>query len=570
MADTLVNKLIDVAQGLVEADLVIKNARIVNVFTRELLDGDIAITDGVIAGIGSYKGALEINARGKYACPGLIDGHVHIESSMVTPAEFARTILPFGTTTLIADPHEIANVSGINGIHFMLKYTENLPVNVFFMMPSCVPATGFESNGADLSSNVMEPLKNHRRLLGLGEVMDYQSVLAGDSGMLDKINLFEDRMIDGHSPGLSGKRLTSYRAAGILTDHECSTFEEALERIRLGMYVQIREGSAARNLEAIVKGLLGKRTGFDRCLLCTDDKHLEDIRKEGHISYSVKKAVELGVEPVEAIRMATLNAAQCYGLRRLGAISPGYYADLVLLDELVDFSVKTVIHRGRITVVNGKPIDIPASVEDRNVMNTVRIGDISPDKLTISVEGDYAHVLDIIPGEILTKKTLKKVKTENGCFIPDNELSKLAVLERHKATGNTGLGIVSGFHIKNGAIAGTVAHDSHNLIVIGDNDADMLKAVQEIKRVNGGLTIVGGGRVLETLELPIAGLMSDRDTDYVVSKLGRMLRLAGELGVNDKIDPFMSLSFMALPVIPEIRVTDKGLFDVTENRFISV
>lgn len=564
------NKIIEVAEKLRKADLVIKNARVVNVFTCEVLSADIAVADGIIAGIGSYSGAEEYDAGGKYACPGLIDSHIHLESSMIAPCEFARTVLPFGTTTLIADPHEIANVCGINGIHYMLKSTEQLPLNVFFMMPSCVPATRFESNGADLRADVMGPLKNNSRILGLAEVMDYPSVLSEQQEMLDKLELFDGSMVDGHSPGLSGKNLNAYRAAGILTDHECSTPEEASERLRLGMYVQIREGSAARNLENIIKGLLDTSQYFQRCIFCTDDKHLTDIMAEGHINYNVRKAVKLGVDPITAIRMATLNAAQCYGLKTLGAIAPGYQADVILLDDLAEFNASKVFCKGKLVAEEGRYLEASAPVEDRNVLNTVRVSDIDESGLAIGLNRNRAFVMQLIPGEILNKKVQAEVVTEGGYFKADSEYSKLAVLERHKATGNVGLGIVKGFNIKNGALAGTVAHDSHNLIVIGDNDSDMLAAVQELKRVNGGFTAVSGGKVLETLELPIAGLMSDKSVGYVDGKLRKMLDVLKELGVNPKLDPIMSLSFMALPVIPEIRVTDKGLFDVDKFAFVPV
>lgn len=561
---------IKIALGIENPDLVIKNARIINVFTKEIIPGDIAIYNSTIAGIGEYNGIREIDAGGRFACPGLIDSHVHIESSMVAPAEFAKAVLPHGTTTIIADPHEIANVCGINGIHFMLNHTRNLPLNTFFMMPSCVPSTPFENNGADLTPEVMEPLKHHERILGLGEVMDYPSVLDGNKCILKKMELFENRTIDGHSPGLMGKSLNAYRVTGVATDHECSTFEEVLERLRLGMYVQIREGSGARNLEAIIRGMLERKISFHRCIFCTDDKHLEDTKKEGHIDYNIKKAIRLGVDPIDAICMATINAAQCYGLKKLGAIAPGYAADLILLDDLKDFSISQVFYQGQTVVQKDFIIDIPSGMEDRNVLNTVRIPTITADRLEIRLCSNSATVIKLISGEILTQKQTASVPTDHGRFIADDTFSKLAVIERHKATGNIGLGIVTGFNIKNGAIAATVAHDSHNLIVIGDNDEDMLMAIHELKRVNGGYTIVSRGSVIDTLELPVAGLISNREASYVEKKLKSMLEQAYRLGVNRSIDPFITLSFLALPVIPEIRVTDQGLFDVTAFRFIDI
>lgn len=561
---------IDVAMGRRDADLVIKNGKIINVFTKEIIQADIAIYKDLIVGIGSYSGKREIDATGKYICPGLIDSHVHIESSMVTPSEFAKAILPHGTTTIIADPHEIANVCGINGIMFILNNTKNLPLNAYVMIPSCVPATAFENNGAHLNPEFMEPLKTFDRILGLGEVMDYNAIINCDEKMLKKIELFDYAIIDGHSPYLSGKALNAYRTSGISTDHECSTLEEALERLRLGMYVQIREGSAAKNLETLVTGLMEKGVGFDRCVFCTDDKHLEDIRRDGHISYHIKKAISLGLDPIEAVCIATRNAAQCYKLKRLGAIAPGYSADMVILNDLKTFEIGSVLYRGRLVADPELKVDIPNVIEDKNVFNTVRTTDLTLKDFEIKLEGDEANVIKILPHELITRKVRAKVKVENGKFTADGQYSKLAVIERHKALNNIGKGIIEGFSIRNGAIASTVAHDSHNLIVAGDNDEDMLLAVREIKRANGGYTIVSRGQVVDTLELHIAGLMSDKPARYVEEKLKRMLDEAYALGVNKDIDPFITLSFLALPVIPEIRVTDMGLFDVTGFRFIDL
>jgi adenine deaminase len=450
----------------------------------------------------------------------------------------------------------------------MLNNTRELPLNTYIMIPSCVPATQFENNGAQLNAELMEPLKTFGRILGLGEVMDYNAILEGDENMLRKIEIFDYTIIDGHSPYLSGKALNGYRASGILTDHECSTVEEALERLRLGMYVQIREGSAARNLETLVTGLKQMGTGFDRCVFCTDDKHLEDIKRDGHISYNIKKAIACGLDPIEAICMATRNAAQCYKLKRLGAIAPGYSADLIILADLEKFEIDKVFYRGKPVYDQKLVVDIPNIIEDKNVFNTVRITDMGKEDLSIRLENEETTVIRIIPGDLITKKETARVSVIDGVFAADEKYSKLAVIERHKALHNIGRGIVFGFNIKNGAIATTVAHDSHNLIVIGDNDEDMLLAIREIKNVNGGYTVVSCGKVIETLELPIAGLMSDKPSEYVEKKLKVMLEKAYDLGVNKDIDPYITLSFLALPVIPEIRVTDLGLFDVTEFRFM--
>lgn len=569
MSVEMKQKRINVAMKKEKADLVIKNANIVNVFTKEIIKADIAICMDQIVGIGNYSGTNEIDAQDKYVCPGLIDSHVHIESTMVTPSEFAKAVLPHGTTTIIADPHEIANVCGINGINFMLNQSKSLPLNVYFMMPSCVPSTPFENNGADLSAELMGTLLSNDRILGLGEVMDYPSVINGREEMLKKIDLFDDKIIDGHSPNLSGKELNAYRAAGIITNHECSTIEEVIEHLRLGMYLQIREGSAAKNLENIVKGLLKNNVALNRCVFCTDDKHLEDIRKDGHISYNVKKAIACGVDPIEAICMATINTAQCYRLKRLGAIAPGYSADLIILNDLENFEIDKVLYRGKSVFEKGALCaNITSEIEDRNVFNTVRIPNIDTKDLQIKLDTDSATIIGLTSNELVTKKETAKVKVIDGAFCPNECFSKIAVIERHKATKNIGLGIVSNFNIRNGAIASTVAHDSHNLIVIGDNDEDMILAIEELKRVNGGYTVVSNGKVMGTLELPIAGLMSDNTARYVEDTLKKMIQEALKLGINKEIDPFITLSFLALPVIPEIRITDQGLFDVTQFKFI--
>jgi adenine deaminase len=568
MSIELKTKRIDMALGNKKADLVIKNINIVNVFTKEIIKGDIAICDSLIVGIGKYEGATEIDGTGKYACPGLIDSHLHIESTMTTPSEFAKAILPHGTTTIIADPHEIANVCGINGIHFMLNNSKNLPLNIYFMMPSCVPATPFENNGSNLTADIMAPLTDNERILGLGEVMDYPSVINKDPNILSKIDLFDNAIIDGHSPNLSGKELNAYRAAGVTTDHECTTLEAALDRLRLGMYVQIRQGSAARNLEPIIKGLLQNNMNFNRCVFCTDDKHLDDIKNNGHISYNVKKAIEYGVNPVDAICMATINAAECYKLKRLGAIAPGYSADIIILDNIENFEINKILFRGKVICNPEICVDFPELQEDANVFNTVRIPELKNDILDIQIKpSTLTPVINIINGDLTTKCSMEDVPTQNGLFIANETYSKIAVIERHKATGNIGLGIVKNFNIKNGAIASTVAHDSHNLLVIGDNDSDMLIAVNELKKCNGGYTVVSEGKVIDTLPLPIAGLMSDKTCDYIEAKVNVMLKAAFSLGINKNIDPFITLSFLALPVIPEIRITDQGLFDVTKFEF---
>lgn len=570
MAIDIKKNLIKTALGKKKADVVIKNGMVINVFSKEIIEADIAISNGMVVGMGEYNGVKEIDASGKYICPGLIDGHVHIESSLLTPLEFSKVILPYGTTTIIADPHEIANVCGINGIIYMLKQTENIPINTFYMIPSCVPSMKMKNNGADIGIDEIKTLLANERIVGLGEVMDYSLVLSGDNEMLEKMELFESSVIDGHSPGLTGKNLAAYRVSGAVTDHECSTIDEVVERIRLGMYVLIREGSAARNLEDIIKGLRQKNLGFDRCVFCTDDKHLEDINKEGHIIHNIRKAIGLGVDPIDAIRMATLNPAQCYNLRKIGAIAPGYYADLIILNSLVRFDVHSVLFRGE-EIDLKKGFDQGEKTQrDPKVLDTVHICDVSTENLSIKIDDDMVNVIKIIPGQILTKKAKMQVAKEDGVFIADGEFSKLAVVQRHKANKQIGLGIIEGFCIEHGAIGSTVGHDSHNLIVIGDNDDDMVLAIEELQRVHGGFTVVSDGQIIDTFELPIAGLMSDKDADSVETDFKQVHNSALQLCVNKTIDPISLLSFLSLPVIPEIRLLDTGLFDVNQFKLIDI
>lgn len=545
-------------------ELVLKNARVVDVFTKRVFTADIAIQDGVIVGVGDYRGRREVDLTGKYAAPGFIDAHVHIESSMVSPSLFAQTALACGTTTVIADPHEIANVAGAAGVEYMLADSENACVNFYFMLPSCVPAGPYEHNGAVFGAEQMKPFLGHPRVLGLGEVMDRDAVLSGDGELLKKIGLLKGRVIDGHAPALTGKALQAYRLAGMQTDHECSGYEEALERIRAGFVVQIREGSAARNLEAIVTGALEDGLDFDRFVFCTDDLHLDDAARLGHIGNCVRKAAALGLDPVTAIRCASLNAARLYGLADLGAIAPGFRADLVILDSLKDLTVLEVYKDGvpcEERRAFRSPAETPASLK-----NSVRVPEIRAESLALKTSGDFP-VISLVPGEIVTKKELLPLPGENGVFAPRDGLLKIAVIQRHDGSGRVGLGAVKGFGLKNGAAASTVAHDSHNLIVIGDNDRDMLCAVRELCRCQGGYTVCSGGRVLRTLPLPVAGLFTDDASLDVAGIQREMSALCRRMGVGAGIDPFQNLSFLSLSVIPEIRVTDGGVFDVLQNRF---
>lgn len=562
---------IDLAAGRKKAELVLKNGKIINVFSHEIIEGDIAIDKGKIVGIGEYEGEEEIDLEGKYISPGLIDGHVHIESSMVSPPQFARTVLPTGTTTIIADPHEIANVCGLEGIRYMIDSSENLPMNIFFMLPSCVPATSFENSGAVLDAKKLEKLIHNDKVLGLGELMDYPSVINGDKGVIEKIKIAGDKLIDGHGPDIEGKDLNAYAMAGVRTEHECSTVEEMINRLRLGMYILIRQGSAARNLETLIRAV--NKENLRRCLFCTDDRHPEDILNKGHIDNNVRLAIKNGLDPISAIKMGSINAAECYGLKEIGAIAPGYNADLLILDDLDKFNVVEVYKDGKIVARDKRALFDVVSPDNSKVVDTINIGDINKEDLEIKLDNDIVNVMRLLPHSLVTEKVVRKVGTENGLFKHHRSLDilKIAVVERHKATGNIGLGLVENFKLKNGAIASTIAHDSHNLIVIGDNDKDMLLAIKEVSSIGGGIAICSEGKVLNSVSLPIAGLMSDMSMEDVDDKLSHMLEIAyNKLHVNRDIDPFMTLSFLALPVIPEIKVTDMGLFDVTKFDFTDI
>lgn len=549
-----------------DATLVIKDANVVNVFTGEIIRADVAMYEDTIIGVGSYHCENEIDAGGAYLCPGFIDGHVHIESSMVIPESFARVIMPHGTTTIIADPHEIANVAGVAGIRAMYKLTDDLPLRVLFMMPSCVPATRFEHSGAELVAEDMEQFLRKSRILGLGEVMDYVSVINGRREMMDKLRLFDGRPVDGHAPLLSGRELNAYRVAGPSTDHECSQYEEVLEKLRTGMRILIRVGSAANGIEELLSKIVENRLPTDNMMFCTDDKHLENIRAEGHINCIARMAVACGMPSVEAVRMASYNAARSYGLKNVGAIAPGYKGDMVLFEDLKDFRALQVFTRF------GKPYDpnfaMNMPILPPAVFNSVRIGRLNEGDLHLAAR-ETMPAIGLVKGQLVTRRLDRKVRRdEMGRFAPDENLAKLAVIERHHNTGHVGLGIVEGLHIQNGALASTVAHDSHNLVVAGDNDRDMLLAVEALKECGGGYCVVSRGIVLARLPLPIAGLMSDAPIDDVLARQQALLSAAASIGCGGQSDPLVTLSFLALPVIPEIRLTDEGLFDVTTMSFI--
>lgn len=554
----------EITRGLKKSELVLKNAKIVNVFTGEIIAGDLAIEDGVIVGIGSYEGKTERDMSGKYICPGFIDSHLHLESTLVTPAELVTVASRHGTTTFIVDPHESANVSGLAGIDYIVDQTEETSANVFVMMPSCVPATSIDDNGCTLTAEDMAPYLENKRILGLGEVMDYISVVNGEPGMHQKLKLFEKRVRDGHAPFLAEQDLQAYAMAGIKTDHECSDFEYAMRERRNGMTILVREGSAARNIDAIVSGLVKNKMNGEGFCFCTDDKHIEDIEREGHIDHNVRRSIELGMNPVDAIKMATIHPAECYGFQNLGAIAPGYQADLVVLDDLEKVSVHEVYYKGKV-IEKDKEIEIKSCPTE--LKNTVHVGDFSLEDLKLESPDGYFTIIEMQDGQITTKKQIKKFSDAKCSFESDKEFQKIAVIERHKATGKIGVGIVSGFGIQGGAIASSVSHDSHNIIVIGDNDEDMKLAVEELIRVQGGYTIVADHKVFDTLELPVMGLMSDAGYQYSNRKLKTMIDKAHQMGVGKGIAPFITLSFMALPVIPEIRITPRGIYDVLSGEF---
>ncbi len=545
--------------------LVIRNARVINVFTNEITETNVAISGDTIIGVGNYSCENEYNAHGAYLAPGFIDGHVHIESSMVTPASFAQVILPKGTTSIIADPHEIANVAGKEGLRAILALSRDLPLDIHFMLPSCVPATPFEHSGATLSAADLAEFLDDPMVLGLGEVMDYTSVVAGTPEMLEKLERFYDRPIDGHAPMLTGKALNAYCLAGPRTDHECSNFPELREKLRNGMTILIRMGSAANGVTEMLDGIVSENLPTDRICFCTDDKHLENIRSEGHINHIVNVAISRGIRPLEALRMATLNTATAYGLRRVGAIAPGYRANLILFDDLHSIEPKAVFANGALVEPDAR---IPSPPVPDSVRNSVHAAPIGPDELKLPTR-QFMPIIETVPHQLVTRLLTGIVPTdEDGYFVAEDGLNKLAVIERHHATGHIGVGIVEGMHITGGAIAATVAHDSHNIVVVGDNDGDMRFAVETLTACGGGFTVVANGEVKALLELPVAGLMSDAPVETVLKKQRALLSAAQSLGADDECDPLVLLSFLALPVIPEVRLTDCGLFDVRTMSFL--
>ena len=549
-------RLIAVAAGREKADLVLKNAKYLNVFSNEFLCGDIAVANGLIAGVGKYDGKTEIDVSGKLVLPGFIDAHIHLESSMVTPAEFAKAVVAHGTTTVITDPHEITNVMGIDGVEYMIQASQNLPIDVHFMMPSCVPATEIDESGAELDCKDIDLYLDNKKVLGLAEMMNYVGVINGDRNVLSKIvtSQAHHKKIDGHAPELSGNDLNAYIAAGVYSDHECSTFENALEKLRKGQFIMIREGTAAHNLKALMPLLTQQY--YSRCMFATDDKHPSDLLYGGHIDYIVKQALKNGADPIVALKTATHHAARYFLLNNKGAIASGYLADIVVVDNLEDFNVETVFKRGKL-VFDGEVKDFSAPTVDEELaekcFDTFHLNSVTPS--SFKVDGKLG-LIGLVGGELLTRNlgTADKIDVEN-------DILKIACIERHKGTNHIGVGYVKGYSLKSGAVATSVAHDSHNIITVGCNDDDIAVAVNAIKDSNGGIAVVENGKIKALLELPIAGLMSDEPLTTVNEKLENAKSSAYELGADKSIDPFMTLSFLSLPVIPSLRITTKGVFD---------
>ena len=549
-------RLIAVAAGREKADLVLKNAKYLNVFSNEFLCGDIAVANGLIAGVGKYDGKTEIDVSGKLVLPGFIDAHIHLESSMVTPAEFAKAVVAHGTTTVITDPHEITNVMGIDGVEYMIQASQNLPIDVHFMMPSCVPATEIDESGAELDCKDIDLYLDNKKVLGLAEMMNYVGVINGDKNVLSKIvtSQAHHKKIDGHAPELSGNDLNAYIAAGVYSDHECSTFENALEKLRKGQFIMIREGTAAHNLKALMPLLTQQY--YSRCMFATDDKHPSDLLHGGHIDYIVKQALKNGADPIVALKTATHHAARYFLLNNKGAIASGYLADIVVVDNLEDFNVETVFKCGKL-VFDGEVKDFSAPTVDEKLaekcFDTFHLDSVTPS--SFKVDGNLG-LIGLVGGELLTRNlgTADKIDVEN-------DILKIACIERHKGTNHIGVGYVKGYSLKSGAVATSVAHDSHNIITVGCNDDDIAVAVNAIKDSKGGIAVVENGKIKALLELPIAGLMSDEPLTTVNEKLENAKSSAYELGADKSIDPFMTLSFLSLPVIPSLRITTKGVFD---------
>jgi adenine deaminase len=559
---------IQVARGNIPAEMVLKKGRVVNVFSGTVEERDVALHGRWVVGLGNgYHGKREIDISGNWVVPGLIDGHLHIESSMLLPSRLAQALIPHGTTAIVSDPHEVANVMGVEGIRFLIEESEAISMDVFFMAPSCVPATHLETSGATVSLSDLERLKQEPRILGLAEMMNYPGVLLGDPQVLEKLVLFADKVIDGHSPALMGRDLQAYVSAGIGSDHETADPEEALEKLESGMLVMIREGSGAKNLDALLP-LVNKQNARRFCFVC-DDLHPQDILNRGHIDYMIRRAIQKGLDPVTAVQLATLNPAEHFGLKQRGAVAPGYQADLVILSDLEAFAIEQVYKDGLPVFDRGDVKTAPPDMDRAIPRWPFRVAALAPESFRIRQEGTSARVIQVMPGQILTAMGIEQVRSRDGWVSTDTErdILKLAVVERHHGSGRIGLGLVKGFGLKAGALASSVAHDSHNVIAVGVEDRDLCRAVNAVCGMSGGMVAVSEDRVLASTPLPVAGLMSLEKVENLARQLESLNRAAGSLGCSIS-EPFMALSFLALPVIPELKLTDMGLVDV--RRFAKV
>ena len=561
-------KLIAVARGEIPADLLLANAKVVNTFTAEIEGANVAIHQGYVAGIGDYEQARQVvDLEGRYLAPGLIDGHVHIESSLLHPAEYARAVVPRGVSAVVTDLHEIANVSGLKGIRYLMDCARPLPLDFYFMAPSCVPATHLETSGAELGAKELRTAMRWRNIIGLGELMNFPGVLNRDQEVMKKIRLFEGKPLDGHAPGLSGKDLNAYLAAGISSDHESTALNEGREKLRRGMYLMIREGSSEKNLDELLP-LVNDKT-YKRCFFVVDDRTCSDLLREGDIDAVVRKAISKGLDPIRALQMATINTAEYFRLHQVGAVAPGYVANLLVINDLWKLSVDMVFHQGKLVARNGEALFSTPWRTNPEITHTFNIKPFTIEALKMPATKKPFPVIEIVPGQIITRRIDAEAKTEEGFIVPDTEqdILKLAVVERHKASGNIGLGLVKGFGLKRGAIGSSIAHDSHNIVVAGTSDQDIFTVIKEIERLQGGLAVAAGGQIQGSLALPIAGLLSEEPLEAVVAKLEELQRLASTLGCVLP-SPLATLSFLALPVIPELRLTDKGLVDVVKFKLL--
>ncbi len=559
------SRLLAVARGDSEPDLVVTGARVFSAFTREWLDGDVAVADGRIAGVGRYDGGERVDGAGRFLVPGLIDAHVHVESSKLLPAEFARVVVARGTTAVVCDPHEIANVLGAAGARWLLEASEGLPLRVYAMAPSCVPASALESPRGALGPDDMAEILRHERAIGVAEVMDFPSVIAGDPDVLAKVALHPH--VDGHAPGVTGPALDAYAAAGIRSDHESTSWEEALEKRRRGLWVLLREASNARNLSALLE--LVRRHGPDYCAFCTDDREPDMLVREGHIDAMCRQAVAEGIAPEDALVMATLHPARCHGLAELGAIAPGFHADMALLDELESFRAAVVIAGGAVAARDGRALGFAAPPVPGWVRDSVRAAPLADDAFDLGPAGERVRVIEIVPGQLITLAAQEPPALRDGSVVadPGRDLAKLAVIERHHATGRVGVGLVRGFGLRSGAFASTVAHDAHNVVVVGADDASMAACVRRLVELGGGIAVADAGELRGELALPVAGLLSEQPAEAVVERLDELVALLLEQGVAIEA-PFMTLSFLALSVIPDLKLTDRGLVDVANARVV--